>query len=150
MHLEREIKLADSKGGTKSATISGDARYWSEGGFSRRECQLTLCYDDTKLHGTGTDFFDAFCSIRKQLATSGIFPVCYGASRNVYPSGMTRDMGDGLQAYRLYVGKSARLEDIVDIFDTGEDVEVATVEAQQAFADAWLNRYIKRAGTAGA
>ena len=55
--------------------------------------------------------------------------LCYGASRSVYPSGMCRDMAAGLEAYNMQMGKPAGLEDMVNIFESGPDVEVATVEA---------------------
>ena len=143
MHLQREIMIAGPSGTKKPAVISGDVRHWSEGGFSHRECNLTLCYDSVEVHGVGTDFFNAFCRIREQLARSGIYPVCYGASRNVYPSGMSRDMGAGLKAHRLQMGRQAQLEDLVHIFDSGPDIELATVEAQKAFAEAWFDQFKK-------
>jgi len=135
--------IEDSSGTKKPARVSGDARHWSEGGFSRRECRLTLSYASGDLQGVGTDFFEAFCRIREQLANSGIFPVCYGASRTVYPSGMARDMGAGLKAYRLHMGRQAQSDDLVHIFDSGPDVEVATVEAQKTFAEAWFDQFRK-------
>ena len=143
MHLQREIIIVDATGVKMPATISGDVRHWSEDGFSRRECRITLRYERGEVHGVGTDFFNAFCRIREQLAGSGIYPVCYGASRNVYPNGMSRSMGAGLKAYRLQMGRQAEQEDLVHIFDSGPDIELATVEAQKAFADGWFDQYRK-------
>jgi hypothetical protein len=100
-----------------------------------------LYYEGTEVHGVGTDFFNAFCRIREQLANSGIFPVCYGASRDVYPNGMCRSMKVGLTSLRLHMGMQAQLGDEVHIFDTGPDVELATVEAQKEFADAWFDQF---------
>jgi len=53
---------------------------------------------------------------------------------------MLRDMASGLRAYKLQMGKSAGLEDDVDIFETGPDVEVVTVAAQRAFWSEWLRK----------
>ena len=82
--------------------------------------------------------------IRRELETDRILLHCYGASRNVYPSGMGRDMGAGLKAYKLTIGKRARMEDLVFIFDTGNDVEPATVSAQKEFYERWLKEPTER------
>lgn len=84
------------------------------------------------------DYFAALALIRRDLEAEGWLLSCYGASRNVYPSGMCRDMGAGLKAYRLRPGQQARPEDLVSILATGPDVEPATVEAQEAFFESWV------------
>jgi hypothetical protein len=144
MKVQHEITLADPAGAKSQGTVSGDSRHWVEGGFSRTECSLVLRLGDLEFHGVGTDFFNAFCHIREQLAERRLFPICYGASRRVYPSGMSRDMGRGLKAYRLEMGRSTRQEDLVSIFDTGSDVEPATVAEQKTFADAWFDQFRKK------
>ncbi len=137
MEVQHEITIANASGAKGLGVVSGDSRHWLEGGFRRRECRLHLRYEGAELLGIGNDFFDAFCRIREQLAERGLVPMCYGASRRVYPSGMGRDMGGGLKAYKLEMGRPTRREDLVAIFDTGPDVEIATVADQKAFADAW-------------
>ena len=184
MEVQHEITIADAVGAKSHGTVSGDSRHWSEGGLSRRECSLLLLHGGVEFRGVGDDYFDAFCRIREQLAERRLIPICYGASRNVYPSGMCRDMGRGLssllknpsnvffawltpsnsfgksqitvgtfsenrlfqqtvRASRLEIGRSARLEDLVGIFDTGPDVEPATVAEQKMFADAWFDQFSK-------
>jgi hypothetical protein len=49
-------------------------------------------------------FFDALCAIRQRLEEQGAMLDCYGASLNVFPSGMSRDMGRGVKAYKLTLG----------------------------------------------
>jgi hypothetical protein len=71
------------------------------------------------------------------LEKERLLPFCYGASLNVYPSGMARDMGAGLQAYQLTLGKSAH--DLVDIFAEGPDVIPAFVLPQREFFQKWLS-----------
>lgn len=83
-------------------------------------------------------FFDALLDIRKELEKIGLLIICYGASRNVYPSGMSRSMGSGEKAYKLTFGKQALNKDIVKIFDDGPDVDPATIEEQEAYFDKWL------------
>lgn len=52
---------------------------------------------------------------------------------------MGRDMGAGLRAYKMTIGKHARMEDLVFIFDTGSDVEPCSVLEQRDFFEKWLN-----------
>jgi hypothetical protein len=100
-------------------------------------CLLILDYDDCKLESEEDDFFDALCTIRNHLEQRGLVPLCYGASINVYPSGMGRDMGSGLKAYKMQRGKQAR--DLVHIFATGPDIVPSTVEEQREFFEEWLS-----------
>ena len=77
---------------------------------------------ESKAH---SDAFDATVEAsrwREQLEQFGLFPLCYGASLNVYPSGIARNMAFGLKAYRIPKDAFIRLEHLVDIFDTGDDV----------------------------
>ena len=67
----------------------------------RDHCRLRCEYRDKALEVSATDFFQALCDIRGLLANDGLIPFCYGASLNVYPSGMAKDMGQGLKAYKL-------------------------------------------------
>jgi len=127
-------------GEKRTATLSCHRHFWNEGSYDRRECTIQLRAEGFDIHSTAHDFFEAFCGIRDQLAAHDFYPLCYGASRCVYPSGMLRDMVSGLTAYKLQMGKSAGLEDHVDIFETGPDVEVVTVAAQRAFWSEWLRK----------
>jgi hypothetical protein len=101
-------------------------------------CRLRCEYRDRAVESTATDFFQALCDIRSLLAKDGLIPFCYGASLNVYPSGMARDMGQGLRAYKMAVGRHARKEDLVYIFAEGADVVPASVSAQEQFWHDWL------------
>ena len=65
-------------------------------------------------------------------------PYCYGASLNVFPSAMARDMGQGLRAYKMTLGKHAKRTDLVGIFDEGTDIVPADVDAQEQFFRDWL------------
>lgn len=101
-------------------------------------CRLTCTYRGKTIEAEARDFFEALCRIRRQLEPEGLIPHCYGASLNVYPSGMARDMGLGLKAYRLTKGVHARMTDLVEILETGTDVTPASVDAQEAFWREWL------------
>jgi hypothetical protein len=104
----------------------------------RARCHLRCEYRDKAIESTATDFFRALCDVRNLLAKDGLIPLCYGASLNVYPSGMAIDMGLGLKAYRMAMGRHARREDLVDIFSEGPDVVPASVAAQEQFWRDWL------------
>ena len=71
-----------------------------------------------------------FLSAKKWIhltGAKGLIPICYGASENVYPSGMCLDMGSGSRAYLW--GKKGPLS-LVDIFATGPEVIPSTVADQ--------------------
>jgi len=90
------------------------------------------------IEASDSDFFEAFCQIRSRLEQERLIPFCYGASLNVFPSGMARDMGAGLSAYRLAMGRGASPSDLVSIFDSGPDVIPSFVSKQEEFFNAWI------------
>jgi len=125
---EKEILLRRTDGATVPALLA------------RREndptCWLRLVGEGVEESSTGPDYFESFVPIRRRLAKRGIFPLCYAASRDVWPSAMARDMGQGLAAYKLRMGRPG--EELVRIFDTGPDVDPVTPEEQKAFSLAWF------------
>ncbi len=103
------------------------------------QCHLTFRYRGLALEESATDYFEALCRIRSRLEEEKLIPFCYGASLNVYPSGMSRDMSAGMKAYRLTIGKHASPKsDLVGIFEVGPDVVPATVTRQKEFFEEWL------------
>lgn len=102
------------------------------------DCCIELRYRDKEISACSSDFFEAFCLVRLQLERDRLYPFCFGASLNVFPSAMGRDMGAGLRAYRLTNGRHSSIEDLVDIFDTGPDVIPASVANQRRFYEDWL------------
>ncbi len=84
-----------------------------------------------------TDFFKALSTVRRRaLEPKGLIPFCYGASLNVWPSAMARDMGLGRSAYILDAG--VPVMKLVGIFDTGSDVIPARVDQQEEYAKEWF------------
>jgi hypothetical protein len=102
------------------------------------QCRIRCEYRGKSAESTATDFFQALCDVRDILGKDGVIPFCYGASLNVFPSGMARDMGQGLKAYRQVMGRHAKRADLVDIFSEGSDVIPASVGAQEQFHRDWL------------
>ena len=88
---------------------------------------MTLHCRGCDYEGVSWNLFDALCKARLQLEPHGLIPICYGASENVYPSGMCLDMGSGSRAYLW--GKKGPLS-LVDIFATGPEVIPSTVADQ--------------------
>jgi len=85
-----------------------------------------------------SDVFECLCRIRVPLDHEGVRLCCNGARRDVWPSGMARDMGGGFRAYVLEIGRRASREDLVDIFDPAPIESIATVDEQRRFSEKWL------------
>jgi hypothetical protein len=120
-----------------STTGDSQSEFVAQEDDNGEDCVLTIHYHAGQITAHASDFFEAMCQIRKQLEVAGWRPVCYGSSLNVYPSGMARDMGSGLKAYRLELGRPATMADLVSIFDTGPDVNPSSVEEQKNFFERW-------------
>ncbi len=103
------------------------------------DCHLLMTCEEWTLESTAEDWFDAFCAVRRDLETRELLPACYGAHLHAFPSGMSRSMGGGRQLYRLTIGKQARMNDLVGLFDAGQDVIPSTVDDQRKFFDQWID-----------
>jgi hypothetical protein len=93
---------------------------------------------DLNLEAESDDCFSALQDVRRVLKKDELAAYCYGSSRNVFPSGLSRSMGDGRKAYKLSLGKQGRMADLVDIFAVGPDIELASVEDQEEFFQQWI------------
>ncbi len=75
------------------------------------------------------DAFEALCQVREQLEPKGWRLGMAGARADVWPSGMARDQGGGLQAYRLTEQGAGEL---VDTFTPVDPATVTTLAEQKA------------------
>jgi hypothetical protein len=82
-----------------------------------------------------TDLYKAMQTLRQYLEARGYQLLCAGARPDVVPSGMSRGMGGGQQAYVIRPGKQAT--ELVDIFDYAESALVGTVQQQRDYVEAW-------------
>ena len=130
----RPVTLISSDGGA----VPGEFLLWEESPGDADRVRLAVRFGGEEVAREADDFFSALCSIRTDLEAAGLMPRCYGSSRNVHPSGMSRGMGTGERAYRLYPGQRGRASDVVDIFDDGPDVDPVSVQMQEAYYRAWL------------
>lgn len=85
----------------------------------------------------GADWFECLAAVRLYLERENRRVLCNGARRDVFPSGMARQMSGGRLAYRLTLGIQPRREDIVDVFAPCAAEEVATVKQQREFHEQW-------------
>lgn len=95
--------------------------------------------DDKTYRGTAYNYFEALQILRKELEKDCIQILCNGAVVNVYPSPMIMNMGDGIKAYKLYLGKQAALANLINIFDYEYGLSCCSVAEQKAFYKEWLN-----------
>ena len=117
--------------------VQGTFHIWEIAPEDSQNVRLGLSMLDNRIEKIEYDYFTAMQHIRLELEAEGIRLCCYGASKNVYPSPMSIDMGRGKKAYKLTMGQHAKTSDLVSIFDNGPDVEPATVDEQKAFREAW-------------
>lgn len=102
------------------------------------ECALSCCYPGKTIRACAPDFFEALCKIRLELEREGLIPFCYGASLNVFPSNMARQMGMGKAAYKMVMNQPATQEQLVYIFDQGSGIIPASVEKQKQYFNKWF------------
>jgi hypothetical protein len=117
---------------TRSALLSYCE--WADG-----QCEVAVAIESKQFVGVADDFFEALLRVRAQLEPNGWLLGVRGASLDVWPSSMARQMGGGLRAYRMVMGKQALSRDLVNIFEVSPDVRPATVLDQIAYRDAWFN-----------
>ena len=86
---------------------------------------------------TADNYFFALVELRKKLEPLNIEVLCKGCSRYVYPSPMILSMGEAIEAYQLTMGKQARTKDLVNIFESCEQDEYASVEEQYVYYMEW-------------
>lgn len=89
-------------------------------------------------------YFEALQCIRKDLEHDGIQILCNGAARNVYPSPMMLNMGEGRSAYKVTFGHQALMKDVVDIFDYDESLICCSVEEQNQYYSNWVTSLRRR------
>jgi hypothetical protein len=84
------------------------------------------------------DLFQALKEARVTAESIDLFFLCNGARKDVYPSPMARNMGGGIVAYELTLGKQALRKDLVKIFDN-TDKAVCSPREQEEHYQQWLS-----------
>jgi len=137
-----EVRMED--GATRTAKIE-----WGANSKNGSESRAFVCvtFGGKSEKKAAFDCYGAFQEARRVFESEGCRFLCYGASLNVWPSGMARDMGMGLKCYKLPKNRAATLDDLVPIFDAGDDVIPSTVDEQCAYAKAWFENARQRGRT---
>ncbi len=107
-------------------------------------CRVVLQAGDIVLSEEANNYFGALMNLRKQTEPLGIKILCNGCCKNVFPSPMILEMGDAVKAYKMTMGKPAKTEDLVDIFEPCDLESYATIEEQAEFYNMWINRRIDK------
>ena len=109
------------------------------------DCHLTLTFEGSELTARSSDYFEAMSEIRRKLESEGWQLICNGSSRNVFPSGMSRDMGSrGQLAYKLSLGVAGKTSDLVDIFECETPIDPVSVDEQLRFYEQWIDSLSRR------
>jgi hypothetical protein len=88
----------------------------------------------------GPDLFEALQSVRRKLQDAGMLLCCQGCRPDVFPSGMSRQMGGGRRAYHHRPGQQATMDDLVDIFEPADCADVVTVEQHREAMERMYDR----------
>lgn len=132
----KPLTLIDSKGNTQQVEM----RLFDEDEDNADAVAIELSLAGRVLRADSErGFFFAFAGIRRQLEQLDLHAHCFASCENVFPSPMIESMGDGRKAYRLTLGKQAKMTDLVEIFETADDVRPVPFEKQQDFYNRWLN-----------
>lgn len=91
-----------------------------------------------KLTSKNRDLFECLIDLRKELVKYSCRPLCNGARLNIHASSMSREICGGEVAYILQLGKQAKREDVVNIFEYAEPHLIASVDEQQKFYHNWI------------
>jgi hypothetical protein len=139
--MQELVEVRMKNGSTKTAKIE-----WGADAEDNYESRAFVCVTlgGKSERKAAFDFYTAFQRARHVFESEGCRFLCYGASLNVWPSGMVRDMGMGRTAYKLQRDRDTTLDDLVPIFESGDDVVPSTVEEQCAYANAWYENSPQR------
>lgn len=100
---------------------------------------IELSFRGKRYESEADNYFDALKMLRIQMEKNGLQIICNGAAKNVYPSPMMMQMGDGRKAYLLKNGIQARTADVVDIFGMDAASLVCSVKEQDEYYAEWLS-----------
>ncbi len=101
--------------------------------------KVALLLNDLKISKEADNFFEALIEIRKELEEKDIKLLCKGCCLNVYPSAMLLNMGSGIKAYELTLNEQAKMSSLVNIFESCELEEYASISEQYNFFNKWCS-----------
>ena len=107
-----------------------------------RAYQVIIKYKNDTFFAEETDWFRALQNLRRQFEKRKIELLCNGSRKEIWPSGMSRDMGGGKMAYICEPGKPGIGS--VDIFETSPDIKYSTVDEQEKYIKNWFDSLGKK------
>ncbi|MDE6761760.1 MAG: hypothetical protein K2J90_13965 [Lachnospiraceae bacterium] len=99
--------------------------------------KIKLFLEKIVLEKEGDNCFETLVELRKELEKMNIKLLCKGCCKNVYPSAMILNMGIGEKAYTLIYGEQAKMNSLVNIFDSCSIEEYASIEQQLEYFEGW-------------
>jgi hypothetical protein len=133
-HLVK-VQLADGR--VSDAELVSFAKYSSES-YAGATCLELQLEKVRRFYHESHSYFDALIELRKEFEPLQIKVLCYGARKDVWASGMQRDMGAGLTAYLLSAKGEGRKPE-QSIFDYAPPETIGTVDEQRKYHEDWLN-----------
>ena len=107
----------------------------------KKPTSIECTIENEKLQIQANDYFECLIKLREIFEKRGWLILCNGSRYDVYPSSMSRDMGKGIKAYQMKLGKKVRMEDLVNIFEEAKIDKIGTIEEQKAFYNKWLKSF---------
>ena len=109
------------------------------------ECEIKIVrseINDLSDSFKSRDFFEALILLRLELEKIDGKIALNGSRRDVFPSGMSRQMARGLMAYQFRKGEKLTLDNLVDIFDSCNEIPLlTTVEEQKNCFLKWYREF---------
>jgi hypothetical protein len=132
------VKIQVADGRILETEIISFAKYASKS-YAGVTCLEMRVENVGNFHKESHNYFDALIALREELEPLQIKVLCFGARKDVWASGMQRDMGAGLMAYLLSANGEGRKPE-QSIFDFAPPEVVGSVSEQREFADGWLRK----------
>ncbi|MDQ3798973.1 MAG: hypothetical protein M3384_05950 [Acidobacteriota bacterium] len=133
----RIVKVQLANGSITETELCFFAKYASESYYGAAYLELHI-ENVGSFSGESHNYFDALINLRKELEPLQIKILCFGARRDVWASGMQRDMGAGLTAYLLSAKAEGRKPE-QSIFDYAPPETIGTVDEQRKYSENWAN-----------
>jgi hypothetical protein len=116
----------------KELVFNAEIEYYQAGSFINKWALEFTSPLTKKLFFIDGDIFECFNQLRLELAKHDLKVLCAGARIDVYPSGMSRNMGGGVVAQVSSIDSTSGEEDVqlVNIFDYAEPDLIVSVEKQ--------------------
>ena len=131
--FSREVPCLAPDGSTQTGVFTGEMRLVPVAGeVMRYRSFLRLLVGDRDVESSGPDFFEALREVRRQIEPDGWRILCLGASQDVWPCAGESESSNWRAVCRWKLHDRGRMQR-VDIFATGPDVLVGSIEDQERF-----------------